>query len=65
MVDLTTRKFSPHSPDHYARRKVGVDYDAAATCPRFQRFLAGCFADRAEAVHLQFEEEVVVVEGVG
>lgn len=46
VLELDGRKFGPHSPKHYARRKMGAAYDPAATCPKFANLLNSMFADR-------------------
>lgn len=46
MLDPITLSFSPHSPSHYARRKIGAEYDPGAKCPTFTSFVDNLFADR-------------------
>jgi P4 family phage/plasmid primase-like protien len=46
VLEVESRKFHPHGPHWYARRKIGVEYDPAATCPRFCQFVASLFSDR-------------------
>lgn len=39
VYDVNADCFLPHSPDHWLTTKATYDYDPAATCPRFDRFL--------------------------
>lgn len=48
VLDIRTRQFSPHSPKHYARRKIGPDYDPGHKCPRFLTLLESMFSDRPQ-----------------
>jgi P4 family phage/plasmid primase-like protien len=38
-LEIETGLLLPHSPDHYATRKVPCDIDPEAACPRFTAFL--------------------------
>ena len=40
------RDLFPHSPAHYARRRIGTLYVPAAECPQFLTFLNRLFSDR-------------------
>ena len=46
MLDVLSRNLFPHSPAHYARRKIGALYAPAAECPQFLAFLNRLFSDR-------------------
>jgi P4 family phage/plasmid primase-like protien len=46
VLDLRTRSFSGWKPEYYLRRKLGVSYDPARTCPEFLDMVATSFADR-------------------
>lgn len=53
VLEIESREFLPHSPNHYARRKIGAAYRAPATpyrpeedCPMFIGLLNDMFADR-------------------
>lgn len=46
VLEVESRKFHPHGPHWYARRKIGVEYDPAATCPKFCHFVTSLFSDR-------------------
>jgi P4 family phage/plasmid primase-like protien len=48
VLEIASRKFHPHAPNWYARRKIGVAYDPTAKCPQFLRLLEAMFADRLE-----------------
>lgn len=39
-LDLATGQIVPHSPEHWATRRVGCAIDPAAACPAWLRFLA-------------------------
>ena len=44
--------FEPHSPEHYAQRKLGAPYDPDATCPRVLEHLFSLFDGRADAADM-------------
>lgn len=46
VLDIATRELKPHSPLHYARRKIGVPYQPGAKCPQFEQLLRAMFSDR-------------------
>jgi P4 family phage/plasmid primase-like protien len=46
VLEVESRKFHPHSPRWFARRKIGVEYNPAATCPEFGHFVSSLFSDR-------------------
>lgn len=46
VLELAGRRFGPHSPKHYARRKIGAEYRPDAECPKFASLLNSMFADR-------------------
>jgi P4 family phage/plasmid primase-like protien len=48
VLEIENRQFYPHSPKHYARRKIGAAYDPTPGCPQFASLIAGMFSDRAE-----------------
>jgi P4 family phage/plasmid primase-like protien len=48
VLAVLTGQFMPHSPKHYARRKIGASYDATAGCPEFIKLLTEMFSDRGE-----------------
>jgi P4 family phage/plasmid primase-like protien len=48
VLAVETRQFFPHSPKHYARRRIGAEYVADATCPSFIGLLTEMFGDRPE-----------------
>ena len=39
-IDLRTGKLSPHSRSHLCTKKIDVDYDPSAQCPRWEKFLS-------------------------
>jgi DNA primase catalytic core len=40
LLNVSTRRFKPHSPDYYSTTQVGIRYDPEAECPVFDKFLA-------------------------
>ena len=46
VLEVESRKFYPHGPQWFARRKIGVEYDPAAACPKFRQFITSLFSDR-------------------
>ena len=40
IVDLTTGKMVPHSPDYFFRSKLPAAFDPEAKCPKFEKFLS-------------------------
>lgn len=42
-VKAGRRILRPHDPDHFTESVLGCEYDAAATCPRFDRFMQEIF----------------------
>jgi P4 family phage/plasmid primase-like protien len=54
VLRLDDMSFGPHKPEHLATRKIGATYDATATCPGFEAFLAGLFQDREPATSAAF-----------
>lgn len=46
VLRLSDNTFSHHAPQHYARRKIGAEYRAGETAPKFVRLLDSMFADR-------------------
>jgi len=48
VLELATRQFHPHSPKWMARRKIGVEYQPGAACPRFTSLLHDMFVDRED-----------------
>jgi putative DNA primase/helicase len=40
MVDWRTGQLQPHTPEHCSTVQLPVEYDPAATCPKFEQFLA-------------------------
>lgn len=42
-VKAGRRVLRPHDPDHFTESVLGCEYDAAATCPRFDRFIQEIF----------------------
>lgn len=46
LLNVLTQEFTPHRPDAYARRKIGVAYAAGAQCPTFLGILNTSFRDR-------------------
>lgn len=49
-VDLRTGELRPHSPKDMLSKQAHVEYDAAATAPRFEQFLREIFAGDADLV---------------
>lgn len=47
-LNVETGDWSEHSPQHYARRKIGAEYQAQASAPKFTKLLASMFEDRGE-----------------
>jgi P4 family phage/plasmid primase-like protien len=54
MINLRTREFGPHDPALFARRKIGSTYEPGRECPKFLRFLAGCFGNRTAGEREEF-----------
>ena len=50
MIDLRGGKLLPHDRDAFATHVIEVDYDPAAACPVFERFIADVLAHDAELV---------------
>lgn len=50
MIDLRAGKLLPHDRDAFATHVIDVDYDPAAVCPVFERFIADVLAQDAELV---------------
>jgi putative DNA primase/helicase len=50
MIDLRAGKLLPHHRDAFATHVIDVDYDPAAVCPVFERFIADVLAHDAELV---------------
>ena len=50
VVDLRSGEFRASCPDDRLTLSTGIDYDAAAMCPRWLRFLAEVFANDAELI---------------
>lgn len=48
VVDLRTGDLLPHSRDLLLTRRLDIDYDPAATCPRWERFLVEVFPEDPE-----------------
>jgi P4 family phage/plasmid primase-like protien len=48
VLAVATGQFAPHSPTHFARRKIGAAYEAGAECPEFVRLLTEMFGDRSQ-----------------
>lgn len=46
IVDLTTKKFTTHSPDQLHLNSVSASYDPTANCPRWMKFLEEIFTDK-------------------
>jgi P4 family phage/plasmid primase-like protien len=49
VLNLATKQFGQHSPQHYARRKIGAGYKPGENCPKFVSLLTSMFADREDA----------------
>jgi P4 family phage/plasmid primase-like protien len=49
VLDIETSEFSPHSPQRYARRKIGAPYDREVRCPKTLALLASLFKGRDDA----------------
>jgi P4 family phage/plasmid primase-like protien len=48
----------PHSPDHFARRRINAAYDEQAGCPLTLQWLAEIFADKEDAqAHIDVLQE--------
>ena len=45
LMNLTTGELGPHEPERMITRTMGVSYDAAATCPRFEDFMETVLPD--------------------
>lgn len=52
-VDLRTGRLLPPSPAHRISKCVGVRFDPAATCPRFDRFLSDILPNKEEVRFVQ------------
>lgn len=48
-INLRTTECKPHNPDDLISHVAGVDYDPAATCPRFMQFLSEIFSEPTES----------------
>jgi putative DNA primase/helicase len=46
-IDLETGELLPHDPAHLITHCLPVDYDRAATCPRWERFLTRVLPDES------------------
>lgn len=49
VLRLADGSFLPHSPSHYARRKIGAEYRPEVDCPKFASLLKTMFSDRLAA----------------
>lgn len=58
VLDIALRELKPHSPHHYARRKIGVPYQPGAKCPQFERLLGAMFSDRPAGDQSGFTETI-------
>lgn len=48
VLDVETGTWSQHDPSHFARRKIGAEYQPNASAPKFAKLLASMFHDRGE-----------------
>lgn len=48
VLEVATRQFHQHGPHWMAQRKIGVEYQPGAECPKFAKLLASMFSDRAD-----------------
>jgi P4 family phage/plasmid primase-like protien len=53
LLNVTSRKLSPHTSDHLSAVQLPVDFDPAATCPRIDKFIAEVFP--GDATTLAYE----------
>jgi len=49
-IDLQTGALLPHDPNHFITACAPTDYDPAAQCPHFERFLLEIFEENQEIV---------------
>lgn len=52
VYDLEQNKFFPHSHKYYSLVQLGYDYNAAAKCPNFEKFLRDIFDNDTERILL-------------
>lgn len=50
VINLETGSITPHDPAHLITHLAPVVYDAAATCPRWERFVAEAMCQRPEMI---------------
>ena len=50
VINLETGTIAPHDPAHLITHLAPVVYDAAATCPRWERFVAEAMCQRPEMI---------------
>jgi putative DNA primase/helicase len=53
VLNLRTREFGAHNPDFLMTRLFGAAYDPAATCPRFESFMADVLPDESIRSYVQ------------
>ncbi|HTR34919.1 MAG TPA: phage/plasmid primase, P4 family [Bryobacteraceae bacterium] len=50
LLDLTTRRLSPHSPDFLSPVQLPLKFDPAARCPAWDKFISEVFPSDSEAI---------------
>lgn len=50
VIDLKTRTFRPHDASDYLTKRANVIYDASATCPLFEQFIAEILCEDFELI---------------
>ncbi|MFB1489319.1 MULTISPECIES: phage/plasmid primase, P4 family [unclassified Thiocapsa] len=50
VIDLKTRIFRPHASSDYLTKRANVIYDASATCPLFEQFIAEILCQDSELI---------------
>lgn len=51
-LDLSTYEIVPHSPDHYATKKVAASLSGSRDCPALLDFLDSVFSDKADKTEI-------------
>jgi len=52
LLNITTRKLMPHTPDYYSTTQVSIRYDPGAKCPVFDNFLSEVLPDEDDRIRV-------------